>query len=211
MIYKWNEIDLEMFLEVFDSFWNWEDWSKDLVLEVQNIPAIISNCPDSRIYFSRKINISDFKDDNKNVLGFLNSAKKLLEDNNNELSNFNLSMCILDNKQVRIVPASEGSYDVIKTCFGYCSSKDSSLLSFVAELMSLWYIKKDGVKYIDMSKGAAENYKNSQKLIRMRTMDFKDWLNIIKEYKATGNIKGTDEDFKISDIEILNKLPSEKP
>lgn len=203
MIYKWNEIDLEMFLEVFDSFWNWEDWSRELVLEVQNIPAILSNCPDSRIYFSRKINISDFRDDNKNIIGFLDSAKKLLEENGNELSNYNLSMCILDNKQVRIVPASNESYDVIKTCFGYCSGKNDSLLSFVADLMSLWYIKKDGEVYIDMKKGAAKNYKNNQKFIRMRTMDFKDWLDIIKEYKTTGNIKEADEDFKMVDIKIV--------
>ena len=167
MVYKWNEIDLNMFLDVFDSFWNGEDWSLDLILEIQNIPAIVSNYPLSRFYLGKKINIHDFKKDNEQTINFMESAKNIFKENNlnsDELDNItSLSMSILDEKRVRVVPISSSSYDIMRSCFGLYTKGGSSLLSYMSELMNLWYIKKnDGQRIIDLAKGARKDYSDNE-------------------------------------------------
>lgn len=208
MVYKWNEIDLNMFLDVFDSFWNGEDWSLDLILEIQNIPAIISNYPLSRFYLGKKINIYDFKEDNEQTINFMESAKDILRENNlnsDELDNItNLSMSILDEKRVRVVPISASSYDIMRSCFGLYTKGGSSLLSYMSELMNLWYIKKnDGQRIIDSAKGASKNYSDNEKYIRMRTVNFEDWKTMVDQYKLTGKLDNIENDLNRSDFLII--------
>lgn len=208
MVYKWNEIDLNMFLDVFDSFWNGEDWSLDLILEIQNIPAIISNYPLSRFYLGKKINIYDFKEDNEQTINFMESAKNIFRENNldsSELDNItSLSMSILDEKRVRVVPISSSSYDIMRSCFGLYTKGGSSLLSYMSELMNLWYIKKnDGQRIIDLAKGASKNYSDNEKYIRMRTMNFEDWKTMVDRYKMTGKLDNIEDDLNKSDFLII--------
>ena len=208
MVYKWNGIDLNMFLDVFDSFWNGEDWSLDLILEIQNIPAIISNYPLSRFYLGKKINIYDFKEDNEQTINFMESAKNILRENNlnsDELDNItSLSMSILDEKRVRVVPISASSYDIMRSCFGLYNKGGSSLLSYMSELMNLWYIKKnDGQRIIDLAKGASKNYSDNEKCIRMRTMNFEDWKTMVDRYKMTGKLDNIENDLNKSDFLII--------
>ena len=208
MVYKWNEIDLNMFLDVFDSFWNGEDWSLDLILEIQNIPAIISNFPLSRFYLGKKINIYDFKEDNEQTINFMESAKNIFRENNlnsDELDNItNLSMSILVEKRVRVVPISASSYDIMRSCFGLYTKGGSSLLSYLSELMNLWYIKKnDEQRIIDLAKGASKNYSDNKKYIRMRTMNFEDWKTMVDRYKMTGKLDNIEDDLNKSDFLII--------
>lgn len=208
MVYKWNEIDLNMFLDVFDSFWNGEDWSLDLILEIQNIPAIVSNYPLSRFYLGKKINIHDFKKDNEQTINFMESAKNIFKENNlnsDELDNItSLSMSILDEKRVRVVPISSSSYDIMRSCFGLYTKGGSSLLSYMSELMNLWYIKKnDGQRIIDLAKGASKNYSDNEKYIRMRTMNFEDWKTMVDRYKMTGKLDNIEDDLNKSDFLII--------
>ena len=208
MIYKWNEIDLDMFLEVFDSFWNGEDWTKDLVLEVQNIPAILANYSDSRVYFGKKISVNDFKEDNKSIINFLESAKGIITDDDLEHTT-RLSMCILDGRQARITPVSINSYDLIRSCFGLYLKDGGNLFNYMSQLMSLWYIKVNEKKYVDTRKNSPKKYTDKEKLVRMRTMDFKDWMQLVSNYKSSGILNKTDEDFKVGDFEIIdNNSPS---
>ena len=197
-----------MFLDVFDSFWNGEDWSLDLILEIQNIPAIISNYPLSRFYLGKKINIYDFKEDNEQTINFMESAKDILRENNlnsDELDNItNLSMSILDEKRVRVVPISASSYDIMRSCFGLYTKGGSSLLSYMSELMNLWYIKKnDGQRIIDSAKGASKNYSDNEKYIRMRTVNFEDWKTMVDQYKLTGKLDNIENDLNRSDFLII--------
>lgn len=197
-----------MFLDVFDSFWNGEDWSLDLILEIQNIPAIISNFPLSRFYLGKKINIYDFKEDNEQTINFMESAKNIFRENNlnsDELDNItNLSMSILDEKRVRVVPISASSYDIMRSCFGLYTKGGSSLLSYLSELMNLWYIKKnDGQRIIDLAKGASKNYSDNEKYIRMRTMKFEDWKTMVDRYKMTGKLDNIEDDLNKSDFLII--------
>ena len=208
MVYKWNEIDLNMFLDVFDSFWNGEDWSLDLILEIQNIPAIVSNYPLSRFYLGKKINIHDFKKDHEQTINFMESAKNIFKENNlnsDELDNItSLSMSILDEKRVRVVPISSSSYDIMRSCFGLYTKGGSSLLSYMSELMNLWYIKKnDGQRIIDLAKGASKNYSDNEKYIRMRTMNFEDWKTMVDRYKMTGKLDNIEDDLNKSDFLII--------
>lgn len=216
MIYKWNEINLDMFLEIFDSFWNGEDWSKELVMEIQNIPAILSNQGDSRVYFSRKINIYDFKEDNESTINFLESAKEVLNGDDKypidtkEIlhKNSNLSMSILlDDGLIRVLPFSISSYDVIRHCFGLYVKGESSLMSYVADLMNFWYLKsKDtGKRKVDITKNSVKKYDNNEKIIRVRTMDYDDWRSIINTYKDTKIIRNTEDDLKKEDFEVIDK------
>ena len=197
-----------MFLDVFDSFWNGEDWSLDLILEIQNIPAIVSNYPLSRFYLGKKINIHDFKKDNEQTINFMESAKNIFKENNlnsDELDNItSLSMSILDEKRVRVVPISASSYDIMKSCFGLYTKGGSSLLSYMSELMNLWFIKKnDGQRIIDLAKGASKNYSDNEKYIRMRTMNFKDWKTMVDRYKMTGKLDNIEDDLNKSDFLII--------
>ena len=197
-----------MFLDVFDSFWNGEDWSLDLILEIQNIPAIISNFPLSRFYLGKKINIYDFKEDNEQTINFMESAKNIFRENNlnsDELDNItNLSMSILDEKRVRVVPISASSYDIMRSCFGLYTKGGSSLLSYLSELMNLWYIKKnDEQRIIDLAKGASKNYSDNEKYIRMRTMKFEDWKTMVDRYKMTGKLDNIEDDLNKSDFLII--------
>lgn len=197
-----------MFLDVFDSFWNGEDWSLDLILEIQNIPAIVSNYPLSRFYLGKKINIHDFKKDNEQTINFMESAKNIFKENNlnsDELDNItSLSMSILDEKRVRVVPISSSSYDIMRSCFGLYTKGGSSLLSYMSELMNLWYIKKnDGQRIIDLAKGASKNYSDNEKYIRMRTMNFEDWKTMVDRYKMTGKLDNIEDDLNKSDFLII--------
>ena len=197
-----------MFLDVFDSFWNGEDWSLDLILEIQNIPAIVSNYPLSRFYLGKKINIHDFKKDNEQTINFMESAKNIFKENNlnsDELDNItSLSMSILDEKRVRVVPISSSSYDIMRSCFGLYTKGGSSLLSYMSELMNLWYIKKnDGQRIIDLAKGASKNYSDNEKYIRMRTINFEDWKTMVDRYKITGKLDNIENDLNKSDFLII--------
>ena len=43
-------------------------------------------------------------------------------------------------------------------------------------------------------------------------MDFKDWMQLVSNYKSSGILNKTDEDFKVGDFEIIdNNSPSYIP
>ena len=71
MIKNWNEIDMEMFKEILDSYWNKEDWTLDKVLEIQYLDKILDNKSSTRVYLGNGININEWKDFNKSTLDLM--------------------------------------------------------------------------------------------------------------------------------------------
>lgn len=217
---KWAEIDLEMFIEIFDDFWNNADWTTNLVLEIQNIPALLARCSESRVYIGNKINLYDFKEYNENTISFLESAKSLLRDRfriDNEMLEESdptkISLCITTDGIPKITPISNNSFNLLTSCFGIVNEGSNDPIQiYASSLMTLWYIKTNkGKRILDYRKESFKNYNNSQKYIRMRTLDYDDWYKMIKEFaKDKSKLLWTEDDFQFNDIDTIFDDVTEK-
>lgn len=211
MIYKWNEISIDMFLEILNRFWEQEDWSKNLILEVQNIKSILypETNKNFRIYFGNKIDLYNFKEDNKYLASFLNASKEILGEHD-PIFETKLSMCILKNNKVNIVPVID--INIILSIVGITTfdnnyipkidkDKENNDISILPEL---WYIKdKNGNRFLDTNKNSIDKYDNNQKVVRIRTIDYSDWNDIVNDYKTGKELRGSENDLNKTDIKLL--------
>ena len=212
MIYKWNEISLDMFKDVFDAYWRGDDWTCDKVLEIQNPIAIKSYWSDSRIYFGKGIDINEWSDWNKESLRLINSINPHIS-MKSLITNQKISMCLLEGGP-RITPLGSVGvhYNLIwNMCFGADQKISSDLeLSFPREKsLCLWYTKEDGKYIIDPYK--YNDYDNFTKMIRVRSIDLVDWKEMMKNYTKTNDISYLDMSNDIPKQSIVfNKIDPDK-
>lgn len=215
MVYKWNEISIEMFKEIFTSFWKGEDVSKGKVLEIQNLPAIKSECEDIRIYFGGDIKLYDWKEYNKvHIMLLENMTERMGIPLSEIIGEEKFSMCMLNETKPKITPLGlPDHFDLIwSTCFG--GKIKDNVKQFVKIPLNLWYIKdKNGTKTCDVSEDAGPRYSDTEKYVRIRSIDFEDWKEMISKHaEGLGELKWMEDDIVADDINVIGSinLPSEE-
>lgn len=190
-----------MFKDIFDAYWNGENWTCDKVLEIQNPIAIKTDWPEIRVYFGKGIDIHEWAEWNKSALSILNSMNSFMP-MSSLITNSKVSMCLLD-KGPRITPL--GSVDVHynliwNMCFGSNENIDLDIkFAFdTGKSLCLWYTKEDNKYIIEPEK--FNNYDNFTKQIRVRSIDLEDWKKMMRNYTKT-------EDKKY--LEISNDIPEQ--
>ena len=185
MIKNWNEIDMEMFKEILDSYWNKEDWTLDKVLEIQYLDKILDNKSSTRVYLGNGININEWKDFNKSTLDLMDMLTDMFMPDKSIkeiLSNTCLSMCILEDGP-RITPLSntKDHYNLLwSTSFGH-SSINKEITNMISNPIVLWYWKDDNYFNIG-SNDLSDTLQEKDKLVRLRGISLDTWKDMIYKY-----------------------------
>lgn len=180
----WNEIDLEMFTDIFDRYWNKESNTIEKVLEIQNLAAIREGHPNIRVYFGAKIDINDYKEYNKDALMFLDLLKEAIGED--FLVN-HLSMCIVIDDGPRINPLGKTKDHKELLWSTFSGEKFNTKISgMITNPLVLWFRKTTDGLYIagDQEDGSKLSYK--EKYIRIRGWEYKDWKNMMDSYCQSG-------------------------
>lgn len=183
MIYKWNDISVRTFKEIFDNFWNSDtDLVKSKVIEISNIPHLINYNHDVRIFFGKKINLDDWKEYNKDSLDFL---KKELENIRPDYLDFiknnsKLSMCVTEDvpKITPLGSVTEHYSLVMRMLFGTetLNEKFDSL-----ESMNLCFTRNSDNKIIPNFDN--DSSKDADRFLRVRGMDYETWFEEMKYFE----------------------------
>ena len=205
MIGKWEEISVELFKEIFNFYLNHEGSSVDKVIEIQNIQCIGQD-NETRIFLGSKMNPLDWKEDNKLVVELYDKMKKhgLGEKVLDDISILNV--CYFQQGAPLISPIGATSENInlfLMTCFGNKEELDDNpLFSLIKDINEtvVWYRRgSDGkINYVT----TRPKISDSDKLVRIRVMDYKDWEKIISEGTRSGYFpdKYKKDDIKAEDI-----------
>ena len=205
MIYKWNDISVRTFKEIFDNFWNSDtDLVKSKVIEISNIPHLINYNHDVRIFFGKKISLDDWEEYNKDSLDFL---KKELENTRPDYLDFiknnsKLSMCVTENVP-RITPlgsVTEHYGLVMRMLFGTktLNEKFDSLTP-----MNLCFTRNSDNKIVPNFD--EDPSKDADRFVRVRGIDYETWFEEMKYFEKHNRFS---HEFIKDDLIQLNfKLP----
>ena len=197
-INKWNEIDLDMFKDVFNMYWKKDLGTENKVLELQNLIAIREHCPEIRVYFGAKIRMEDFREFNKGSLEFIDIMREKFG------STFmmpSISMWIVT-AGPRITPLGENRshYDLIwSSCFG--EKSDSEFINLIPNPIILWFSKTKDGNY-ETGDYANKNVPGSEKFVRLRGWDYEDWKKMMDTYCSNG--------LKLEDLYVEDDINKEK-
>lgn len=182
---KWNEVDIEMFREIFDMYWNKHPGTEDKVLEIQSLRAIKEKAPEVRVYLGSGIFIEDFRDSNQESLKFIEGLRKTFGP---EFMRAHISLCLLTSGP-KVIPIgkSKEHYNLIwNSWFGDSSEEvnNSSGIELLKPVI-LWYTKNAG-KYI-LGNYNTPNIPLSERKIRLRGWFLGDWKQRMYDYGNLGS------------------------
>lgn len=188
MVSQWSEIDLEMFYEIFDFYKDHKGHSKDKVIEIQNLSGkYYEEVPYTRIFLGSKINPLDYREWNGGICSVFDTFKETLgvEEIENEFSILNL--CYVADGMGPLItpfgPAKKNIETFFATSFGDMNDVNNTSITkkdgMHARLI-LWFTKdKSGKIVYDMSRKKT-TLPNTKRFVRIRTMDFSDWKQIVE-------------------------------
>ena len=185
MVTKWNEIDLEFWKEIWDQYWNNEDYTLSRVLEIQNLASIKAREPTFRVFFGNGIRIGDWKKWNSMFLEMFKHMRQLSPGLKDMTTESPIGMCFFTPSGPKITPmglAAQHYEFVWHTCFG------GPITQTIKDLMpekdihkcDLWYTKENG-RYVINGKG--------KRYIRVRVWDLDDWKKATYEMYYNRNPK----------------------
>ena len=219
MIYKWNELPYEDFVQIFFDFANGVDYTENKVLEIQNPLNIILGKPESRIFFSRYFKMMDYPEYNKEALESLNKLTSVVPDLKEEMAKSEIfDMCMLSRDcgplVTPIAAKLKGGFDVILgTMFGD-SKYDSAIVRNLNTKtpMILWYTKDEsGSRRIDIEKDAHTKYSDKERMFRFRTIDYDpDWKGMVDLWTTpdSDNSEFLKDDLKKEQIQVYPGMAS---
>lgn len=194
MIYKWCEIDLEMFEEIFNEYVSLASWSVDKVLEVQNIPSIILGQRSDRFYLGNGIKLLDWVSWNEESIMLIDSFNNAFPGiKDTILDKSKLSTCSLCNSEPKITPMGIDVHFKIlwNTYFGQNFKIENKFIFKGADCdirTDLWFTKsKADSELITYRPGKTRKLDNSQKFVRIRAIDLGDWKEMINNYLKYDN------------------------
>lgn len=210
---KWNEIDVDMFCEIFGMYWRRESHTTGRVLEIQNPWAIKEGHPECRVYFGASIKQEDFLEYNKDSIDFIKYVRS------NVLSDFmqqvNLGICIVADSKPKITPVSNFklNYDLIWYSFFYGKVEDKNsgnpFSNFILLPCVLWFLNPPGERrYVIGDYEEDGKIPGSKKYIRLRTWEYESWKNMMREYCKSGfsvEKLGCEDDIKAENIVYRNE------
>lgn len=187
MINQWSEVDLELFYEIFDFYKNHKGSSEDKVIEIQNISGkYFDEVPYTRIFLGAKINPLDYRESNPGICSVYDTFKDSLGKRELDEEFRVLNLCFYCAAGGPLItpfgPTAKNIDTFFATSFGDTDAvKRTSMKKSMYNRLILWYTKdKDGKIVYDMSR-APITVPDSQRLVRIRTMDFSDWKKMIDE------------------------------
>lgn len=210
MIYKWCQIDLEMFEEIFNEYVSLASWSVNKVLEVQNIPSIILGQNSERFYLGNGIKLSDWISWNEGSIMLLDTINNALPGFKDLIINNNkISSCFLCDSGPKVTPMGiDIHYKILwNTYFGQnFKIEDKFIFKDVdCEIRPDFWFTKTGEdpELITYRPSKTRCLSNSQKFVRIRAIDLSDWKEMINSYlKHNNDVKylKCEEDIKACEI-----------
>ena len=218
MIYKWNELKYPDFKDIFLDFVDGADWAKNKIMEIQDPVKTAMGKSDDRIFFGKQINIYDYKEYNKQIIGTLSALTSMCP-GLDITDNVALSMCLLDkNNGPCITPivnnwinSSVSSEEQLNVLFGPSFGETDKVNKYMSEMIKapliLWYTKPDksdsDKKVVDLRYLSGKYYKPDDKYVRFRTMDFEDWQKFVsKTVKHSDTSYFTKNDLPRKELEF---------
>ncbi len=189
---EWNEVDIELFKEIFSMYWSHSGDMDNKVIEIQNLNSIYDGNSDIRIFLGAGIKIKDYKPWNIASYQIINMMSSIMKDlpGFKNLDDCELSMCMLE-KGPRIIPlGAVGDHFnlILSACFGEKIEENSAVAKALGgtvsplDMLSLWFYKDASGKYIKSKSSDSQALQGITKLLRIRTFDLDEWKRIVSDY-----------------------------
>lgn len=202
MIYKWNFVRVDIFKEIFNTYWNKEGNTEKQVIELQNFKKDETG-ETVRIFFGKGIKFNDWKKYNEDTYEFIKNANKLLSDIKGTKVDICdeaiISMCMTDGGPKVTPLRTETEHEelifkgMIDNDIDSIKDDKSKLLTEMSQSFLQVLTVKDDDTGVFRIEGEGTGY------IRVRAMDLKDWKENVKVYAETGKFS---EEFTKDDINI---------
>lgn len=209
---NWNEIDIDLFKDVFKAYFNHEGNLDDKVLEVQNLNSIYHDSPDVRVFFGSGIEIKDYVKWNTNALAISDALEHVFGSfpNFRRLEDCEISMCIFEQGPIIIPIGSSPGHDniILASYFGIefpIDDNNAKVANIIKSIEKERRNKSMYLYYYYCNNGIDKKYYISSskdnlgdefiKKVRVRTMTLNEWKQLTKNY-ITSNYKLPDEIFK---------------
>ena len=197
----WNEIDIELFKDVFTAYFSHKGSLDNKVLEIQNLRSISSGSPEARVFFGSGIKIENYKKWNSCALAISEALTSMFGSfpDFRKFEDCEISMCIFEQGPIIIPIGSTPGHDkiILSSYFGIDVSKTSdniNLLQVIDKLkekrqntkssLNLYYYSKDNdKKYYLCDKNDSKEF---VKKVRLRTMDLDEWKQLTHDYIISG-------------------------
>ena len=209
MINQWNEIDLEMFYELFDLYKNHYGTSENKVIEIQNLSGkYYDEVPYTRIFLGSRINPLDYREWNSGICAVYDTFKDALGKEEIEEEFRVLNLCFFAESAGPMITPFGPTPKNIDTFFATSFGDSEKIKNTPRERkggysrLILWYTRdKNGKIVYDMSRKKIV-VPDDKRYIRIRTMDFLDWTLAIKESIVHARVPDyfTKDDIKKEDF-----------
>lgn len=206
---KWNEVTYETMTDIFRRFLEMEDWTKDMVLEIQDPIAIAAGDHERRMYLGNRIGIDGWEKYDEPYLDCIKAVTEVKGvDSSIMFDKDYIILCMLENKNPTIVPIftvdEKMSRALLTAFFGDPSIDGSSFADLIDTSSPKWYtIGEDGKRYVHLGPEAYKEFPIEKKFIRIRTLDYKTWKKDITGFLEDDQpLQYTDLDLQ--EITLLN-------
>lgn len=207
MIYKWNELDFHHFEEFLKAFENKEEWTKKVILELQDPYPILFEKP-RRVFIGYGINVEDYAQYNERFLKIVSMFKSGIPDLD-MLGKDSISICYLTKDGPSIIPLVgsqlNGSFGIMRSALFGEKSKEAETMSriFPGESTGpgVWY-QKDKTLGRVIWIPQIKDVPSKEKFVRFRTIDLEDWKRLIEDWMNGNYEEISKDDLKKEDFEI---------
>lgn len=208
MIHKWNELDFYHFDEFLSNFENGDEWTKKVVLELQDPYSILLG-KQKRVFLGYGIKVKDYEKYNERFLKLVNILQSGVPDLN-ILEKESLSLCYLSKEEGPVIvplvgsDSKGGSRSVVRHMLFGDTNKEADIIGKILNAdpgPGVWYEKDPDlgrVLWIPQRKGISQN----NRIIRFRTIDLEDWKRLISDWINGNTEEISKDDLKKEDFEI---------
>lgn len=196
MIYKWNLVKPEIFKEVFDSFWNKKDTTKNLVLELQNFMKDYTDADQGlspvRIFFGQGIKFMDWVKYNEDAYDMIKRTNECLSriagspiDICKEAI---LSMCMTDDGP-KITPLRTKSEHDELIFKGMIDDDIDSIVDDKCRTLTMLSQSFIQPRIFKTKSGVLKSKGKGQPYVRIRAIEVNDWKDNISYYAENKTFK----------------------
>ena len=201
---KWNEVTYETMTDIFRRFLEMEDWTKDMVLEIQDPVALAKGDPECRMYLGNRIGIDGWDNYEEPYLDCIKAVTSVRGfDSSIMFDKDYIILCMLEGKNPTIVPiftTDEKMSKALLTAFFGDPTIDSGPFADLIDTSSpKWYtVSEDGKRFVHLGPGAYKKFPTEEKFIRIRTIDYETWKEDVMGFLEN------DQPLQYTDLDLQN-------
>ncbi len=200
---KWNEVTYETMTDIFRRFLGMEDWTKDMVLEIQDPIALAKGDHERRMYLGNKIGIDGWDKYDEPYLDCIKVVTSMKGvDSSLMFDKDYIILCMLESKNPTIVPIftsdEKMSKALLTAFFGDPSIDGSSFADLIDTSSPKWYTVENNERYVHLGADDYKKFSPEEKFIRIRTIDYETWKTNITEFLEKN------EPLKYTDLDLEN-------